>query len=117
MELQSNLSKPLEIHITPDANRDLADIMMHIAKDSRTAAHRVRERILERIGELAVAPGRGKISQIPTLKERGVRFTSEGRYLIFYQAKEQEVHVHHIFHSARNISAYDFDFHEQEQTN
>jgi len=110
---QGNQNRPLEIRILPQANHDLTEIVEYIAKDSLNAAHRMRERIRDRIGQLAEHPGRGKPSQIPGLEQRGIRFAGEGRYHIYYQADEQRLLVLHVFHSARNITALNFSFKEK----
>jgi len=116
MEEQSDLNRRrLSVHILPQASHDLADIVDHIAIDSLNAAHRMRERIMARIDQIAEHPGRGKPAQIPGLEERGIRFAGEGKYHIYYRADEQELLVFHVFHSARNITALHFSFKEKQK--
>ena len=105
---QGNQNRPLEIHILPQAAHDLTEIAAYIAKDSQSAAHQMRERIIARIAQLAEHPGRGKPSQIPGLEQRGIRFAGEGRYHIYYQADGRQLRILHVFHSARNITALNF---------
>jgi plasmid stabilization system protein ParE len=110
---QNNPNRPLKIHITPTASHDLTEISNYIAQDSMSAAHRMRERIVARIGQLAEYPGKGRPAQIPGLEQRGIRVAGEGRYHIYYQADEQALRIFHVFHSARRITALHFNSKEK----
>ncbi len=43
-------------HLTPQAQRDLQDLLTHIARDDKNAAYRVRDAILETCDMLADNP-------------------------------------------------------------
>ena len=113
MELQK---PPLKVVYNLKASINLNNITDHISAYSRRAAREQYERILARVEMLREHPGMGKPAQEPEHAERGVRFTSEGKYYIFFLVEGQELHVLHVRHSARrSVSSFDL-FGETDET-
>src|ERR1041384_6075005 len=95
-----------QLHIRPDAHRDLDDIAAHIQKDNDEAAIRFLDNAAATFDMLARAAGIGTLYRV-----RGARFTELrcfpvrgfGNYLVFYDRMPDRIDVVRVLHGARNI--------------
>jgi plasmid stabilization system protein ParE len=103
-----------EIQIALSALDDLHLVEDHISEYSPVAAHKMRQKIMERIKALADFPRIGKSAETLGFVDVDLRFVAQGKYYIFYTVTETHVEIRRIVHSARNIGALlaEFDFRE-----
>ena len=85
---------------TPQADDDLWEILVYIARDNEDAAFRLIDAIDERFEMLARFPmgGQARPELLPNLRSFPV-----GRYLIFYRPIEDGIEVLRVLHGARNL--------------
>ncbi len=91
-----------QVTIAPDAEHDLIQIGLYIARDNPGRAIAFVDEITDTFEELAHQPrmGRDRVDVLPNL-----RGFSHGDYLIFYRIVEQGIEVARVIHGARDISA------------
>ena len=93
------MSEPV---FSPLAVRDLEDILVYIARDSRDAAARFIETLKDKCVTL---------SRFPLLGARrdhfvdGLRVFAVGNYAIYYRIEHEVVRIERVLHGARDISA------------
>lgn len=84
------------------ARADVTEILIHIAKDSPSAAAGMLERFERQARRLAAAPGIGQ----PRAELRpGLRSAVVGSYVIFYRAVTKGIEVVRVLHGRRDIEA------------
>ncbi len=87
---------------TPEAELDLMEIWLFIARDSIEAADRVAEKIDAECRSLAETPGigirRGELA--PRLQSFPV-----DSYVIFYRRAEEDIEILRVLHGARRITS------------
>jgi toxin ParE1/3/4 len=85
---------------TAEAQSDLWEILLFIARDNEDAAFRLIDTIDEKLRMLAEFPGAGQARPelLPNLRSFPV-----GRYLIFYRPIENGIEVLRVIHGARNL--------------
>ena len=88
--------------LTDQAEADLEDIWVHIARDSPANATRFINRVLERCERLADMPGTGR-----SRADLGpdLRSVPLGNYLIVYRPIAGGIEVVRVLHGRRNIAA------------
>ncbi|MCL2446435.1 MAG: type II toxin-antitoxin system RelE/ParE family toxin [Oscillospiraceae bacterium] len=109
MSLQSTENKPLEIVWRAKAIADVKSIVHYISQYSTTAAHNQRQRIRSRIESVSEAPGIGKPAQSNAHAARGVRYTTEGRYYIYYEVVGTQLRILRVRHTSRDILENNID--------
>jgi len=109
-----------EVHFTPTALNHLQAIEEYMEEYSPYAAHKMRQRIVEKAKELAVFPSRGKSVSALGYYEPELRFVAEGKYYIFYKVIGAHVKICGVWHSARDIgellSLLNFDDSEEQDS-
>jgi toxin ParE1/3/4 len=90
----------MKVRLTPRAARDLADIAEYLRDRSPTGAQRVRDAILEALGNLASFPHIGRRQNVEQVRRVVVRRYG---YLVYYESNElaQEIVVLTIRHPSR----------------
>jgi len=88
--------------LSPQAEKELDEIWVSIARERLSAADKVTARIIQTLAVLADFPLLGRAR--PELRE-GVRGLPVGRYVIFYVAQPYGVYVLHILWGGRDIRA------------
>jgi toxin ParE1/3/4 len=87
---------------SPAADEDLIRIWGHIADESKVAADRVYDRIVERIFDLAdfpdMGPGRSEIAV-------DLRSLTVMNYIILYRVEMDRVVIVRVVHGARDLSS------------
>jgi len=84
---------------TEPARDDLARIRRYIARDSKTAAARIAQRILAAARRLRSFPQSG--SPFPAVTIAEVRTLVVGQYLVYYQVLPNEVRTLMVKHGAQ----------------
>lgn len=90
------------IDITAEAERDLLDIALHIARDNRAAAEAFLRKLRAACDGLAEFPER--FALVPRYETLGVRHRVVGNYLIFYRVESGRVVVLHVRHGASDYA-------------
>jgi plasmid stabilization system protein ParE len=90
---------PIDLEISDRAICDLEKIAIYIARRNRDSlvAERFARRLLDRCGELIVAPKMGS----PYLERADIRKINEGAYKILYQVTKTHVVVLRIWDGRR----------------
>jgi toxin ParE1/3/4 len=86
---------------TAKAFKDLVSIYNLIAKDSKTAAKKIVDSILDREEQLQSQPGSGTIQKGLTLKKE-YRFLIQGHYKIIYREGKTNIYVIKVFDTRQN---------------
>jgi toxin ParE1/3/4 len=86
--------------ITPNAEKDIDEILLFIANDNIDAAITFNERLISRFELLADNAKIGR--ERPELKE-DLRSFPEGNYLIFYREWSGIVAIVRVLHGARDL--------------
>jgi len=84
---------------------DLEQIVVYIAQDNITAAHRLQERILEKASLLADFPMMGMLVPDEKIGKRGFRMIRHGNYLVFYKVYAETVVILRVLHGARDYGS------------
>jgi len=85
---------------SPESHDDLAEIRNYIATDNpERAVSFVME--ITAAGE-AIADMPKAFPLVPRLEHRRIRKRIHGQYLIFYRIEDQDVHILHVAHGARD---------------
>jgi plasmid stabilization system protein ParE len=90
-----------KVEFTRNAQLDLDEIWIYIARDSERQADRVVERIMQAIDLLAERPGLGHVKLDYAPEE--LRFWTVFSYYIIYRPDTDPMEITRILHSARNI--------------
>ncbi len=87
---------------SPAADEDLIGIWGHIARESRAAADRVYDRIVERIFDLAdfsdIGPTRPEVAE-------DLRSLLVMNYIILYRVEPDRVLIVRVVHGARDLTS------------
>jgi toxin ParE1/3/4 len=87
------------VRVTRDAERDLDEIWLYIARDSEDAANRLVDELTARFALLGSSPEMGRRRE--ELKP-GMRSHPAGSYTIYYRETGACVSILHIVHGARD---------------
>jgi toxin ParE1/3/4 len=90
--------------LTPEANSDLREILLHIAEESPAAAERLRTEIYEALRHLAQSPGMGHYHD--ELLHRRYRFWNWYSYVICYRWDRKPIQIIAVVHGARELGAF-----------
>jgi len=87
------------VRVTHDAERDLDEICLYIARDNIDAANRFVEELILRFPLLAASPrmGRSRDELKPNLRSHSV-----GNYVIYYREIHGCVSILRVVHGARD---------------
>lgn len=101
-----------DVRFLDDALADLDEIILHIAQDSKAAALKVHDMIIEKAEKLSKFPKLGREVPDKKLAELGFRMLISGSYLIFYKIDDDVIHIHRVIHGARNYPMLFGETHE-----
>lgn len=87
--------------LTPEARRDLQEILLDIAEDSPDTAERLRGEFLEGLKRLGRAPGMGHYRE--ELLDRRYRFYS---YVVAYAWEARPIQIVSVVHGARDLATF-----------
>lgn len=94
----------MRVLFTGEAKRNLVEIAAYIALDAPKRARSFSKELRAKCVKLGENPFSG--SARPDIKSN-LRILPHGRYVIYYEASEQEVLILRIYHSARLIEEDD----------
>lgn len=92
--------------ILPEADKDIDDSFLYIARDSLDSAIRFLVAVRADARQLAQMPGMGARREFARADLKGVRFwpvSGFRNFLIFYRPIEDGIEVLRVIHGARNI--------------
>ena len=91
-----------DVHFLQEALDDLEEIILYISQDSRKAALRMHDEIINKANDLTVFPKRGRL--IPDLKmnKAGYRMLFIKPYIAFYRIIDHSVFIYRVLHGATN---------------
>jgi plasmid stabilization system protein ParE len=89
--------------LSPEAARDINDILDYIARESALAACRVRQELLATCRRLAEHPGMGHRRE--DLTDKPVRFFPVYSFLIIYNPASTPLEIVRVLRGAQNIAA------------
>jgi len=91
-----------DVLFSREALEDLEEIVLYIARDSRQAALRMHDKIVEKANDLTVFPKRGRLVPDKKMAAAGYRMLGIKPYIIFYRVIERNVFIYRILHGATN---------------
>ena len=94
----------MRVRYTPRARADLQDIDAYLRTKSLQGARNVRERVQQAARNLGDMPGSGRESDFPGIR---VAPLVTYPYIIYYRIRDNEVHILHVRHGARQQPAAD----------
>jgi plasmid stabilization system protein ParE len=98
------MKKVYEVRWSETAEKDLRDIIEHVAKESPSYAYEVFKGIKRRASSLHTFPDRGWI--VPELRDQGISQYRElivPPWRIIYRISERSVYVLSVLDSRRNV--------------
>ena len=90
--------------LTPEAKRDLQDVLLDIAEDSPDTAERLRSEFHEGLRALGRSPGIGHYHD--ELLNRKYRFWNFYSYVIAYAWEARPIQVIGVVHGARDLGVF-----------
>ncbi|MCL2409944.1 MAG: type II toxin-antitoxin system RelE/ParE family toxin [Oscillospiraceae bacterium] len=91
-----------DVRFLQEALDDLEEIVLYIAQDSREAAMRMHDKIIEKANDLAVFPKRGRPVPDNKMSAAGYRMLGIKPYIAFYRVIDQNVFIYRVLHGATN---------------
>jgi len=91
-----------EVRFLQEALDDLEEIVLYIAKDNRSAALRMHDKIIEKINDLTVFPKRGRLVPDKKMSGSGYRMLGIKPYIAFYRVLESNIFIYRVLHGATN---------------
>jgi len=95
---------------SPLAVERLESIFEYISKDNVTAAHKMVERIINKVESLSAFPERGR--KVPEINREEIREVFEGEYRLIYRLSSKKVFVLTIRNFKQLLPSNDLDFKE-----
>ena len=90
------------VQFLQEALDDLEEIVLYIAGDSRQAALRMHDKVVERANDLATFPKCGRIVPDKKMMAAGYRILEVKPYIAFYRVIEHDVFIYRMLHGATN---------------
>ena len=87
------------VRVTGDAERDLDEIWLYIARDNVNAANHLVDELTARFILISASPEMGRTRY--ELRS-GVRSHAVGAYIIYYRETRTDVSILHVVHGARD---------------
>jgi plasmid stabilization system protein ParE len=91
-----------DVQFLQEALDDLEEIVLYIAQDSRQAALRMHDKIIDKANDLTVFPKRGRLVPDKKMSAAGYRMLGIKPYIAFYRVVERNVFVYRVLHGAAN---------------
>jgi len=90
------------VRFLQEALEDLEEIVLHIAQDSRSAAFRMHDRIIDKANDLSIFPKRGRLVPDKRMSAAGYRMLGIKPYVAFYRIINNNVFIYRVLHGASN---------------
>ena len=91
-----------DVQFLQEALDDLEEIILYIAQDSRQAALRMHDKIIEKANDLSAFPKRGRLVPDRKMAEAGYRVLGIKPYVAFYRVIGGNVFIYRVLHGATN---------------
>jgi len=91
-----------DVRFLGEALDDLEEIVLYIAQDSRTAALRMHDKIIDKARDLSVFPKRGRPVPDKKMSAAGYRMLGIKPYIAFYRVVDRNVFIYRVLHRATN---------------
>ena len=91
-----------DVRFLQEAMNDLEEIILYIAQDSRQAAPRMRDIIIEKANDLTTFPKRGRLVPDKKMAAAGYRMLGIKPYIAFYRVVERNVFIYRVLHGTTN---------------
>jgi len=91
-----------DVRFLQEALDDLEEIVLYIAQDSRTAALRMHDKIIEKANGLTIFPKRGRLVPDKKMAAAGYRMLGIKPYIVFYRIVDRNVLIYRVLHGATN---------------
>ena len=90
------------VQFLQEALDDLEEIILYISKDSRTAALRMHDKIIEKATDLSVFPKRGRLVPDKKMAAAGYRMLGVKPYIAFYRLISRDIFIYRVLHGSSN---------------
>jgi len=90
------------VQFLQEALDDLDEIILFIAQDSRAAALRMHDKVIEKTNDLTVFPKRGRLVPDKKMTAAGYRMLWIKPYIAFYRVVDRNVYIYRVLHGAIN---------------
>ena len=91
-----------DVRFLQEALDDLEEIVLYIAQNSRQAALRMHDKIIEKANDLSAFPKRGRLVPDRKMAEAGYRMLGIKPYVAFYRVVAHNVFIYGVLHGAMN---------------
>ena len=91
-----------DVQFLQEALDDLEEIVLYIAQDSRAAALRMHDKIIEKANDLTIFPKRGRLVPDKKIAAAGYRMLGIKPYIAFYRIVDRNVFIYRVLHGATN---------------
>ena len=90
------------VQFLQEALDDLEEIVLYVAQDSRQAALRMHDKIIEKANDLSVFPKRGRLVPDKKMAAAGYRMLGIKPYIAFYRIVDRYIFIYRVLHGAMN---------------
>ena len=91
-----------EVRFLQEALDDLEEIVLYVARDSRVAALRMHDKIIECARDLETFPKRGRLVPDKKMSEAGYRMLGIKPYIALYRVIGRNIFIYRVLHGATN---------------
>jgi len=91
-----------DVQFLQEALDDLEEIVLYIAQDSRQAAIRMHDTIIDKVNDLLVFPKRGRLVSDKKMAAAGYRMLGIRPYIAFYRVIGRSIFIYRVLHGAIN---------------
>jgi plasmid stabilization system protein ParE len=94
-----------DVQFLQEALDDLEELVLFIAQDSREAALRMHDKVIEKANDLIIFPKRGRLVPDKKMSAAGFRMLGIKPYIAFYRVVDNNVFIYRVLHGASNYPA------------
>ena len=91
-----------QVRLLKIAEEDFTEIISFIGAENIHAANSLANNFEKNLELLSDNPRLGRIPRDEEIRALGYRYLIIQNYIIFYTVEEKTIHIHRIFHGARN---------------
>ena len=91
-----------DVRFLQEALDDLEEIVLYISQNSRAAALRMHDNIIEKANDLTIFPKRGRLVPDKKMAAAGYRMLGIKPYIAFYRVVDRNVFIYRVLHGAIN---------------
>lgn len=90
------------VSFTKSALEDLEEIVLYIAKDSKSNALKFRDKVIKNSNQLQAFPKLGLLVADKNMGNRGFRMLVIDKYIMFYNIYSEEISILRVLHGSRD---------------